>query len=219
MADSQVEQIGGEDHGSADFRLSAVLAELAAGPDDERISIGDLLAALKRRALGALIFIFAAPVALPLPPGASTIFAAPLIFLTAQLMLGMRPWLPRVITDRSLSRKEFRRIIDAAIPWLKRAESVMRPRLSFMGQRPAIYLVGLVCLLLAVILILPIPLGNMLPALATAIMALGLLARDGLWILIGLAIAVVSVVIVWGVAWGVLFGALYVIGNVFGLKF
>jgi len=50
-------------------------------------------------------------------------------------------------------------------------------------------------------------------------MALGLLERDGVWILIGLAVAVASVVIVWGVFWAIIFGSLYVLSNWFGMTF
>jgi hypothetical protein len=219
MAETQTDEQTGEDHGGGDFHLSQLLAEIAEGPEDDRISIGDLLAALKRRALGALIFIFAVPVALPLPPGVSTVFGAPLLFLTAQLMLGMRPWLPKLITNRSLKRGEFKKIIGAVAPWLHRAESVMKPRLQFVGHRPIVYLLGLMCLILSIILFLPIPLGNMLPALAVSIISLGLLARDGLWMLIGFAAGVLAIVIVWGVLWAMIFAALFVVGNVFGLKF
>jgi len=219
MADTGTEHDHGEDHAGADFRLSAVLADIAKGSDEDRISIGDLLAALKRRALGALIFIFAVPVALPLPPGVSTVFGAPLLFLSAQLMLGMKPWLPALITNRSLKRGEFRKIITTVSPWLHRAESVMRPRLSFVGQRPFVYLLGLMCLILSIVLFLPIPLGNMLPALAVSIISLGLLARDGLWMLIGLAAGILAIVVVWGVVWAMIFAALFVVGNVFGLTF
>jgi hypothetical protein len=219
MADTQTEETRGEDHGSTDFRLSAVLAEIAVGPEEDRISIGDLLAALKRRALGALIFIFAVPVALPLPPGVSTVFGAPLLFLTAQLMLGMQPWLPKLITNRSLKRSEFKKIIGAVAPWLHRAENVMKPRLQFVGQRPFVYLLGLMCLILSTILFLPIPLGNMLPALAVSIISLGLLARDGLWMLIGFVTGVLAIIVVWGVLWAMIFAALFVVGNVFGITF
>ncbi len=219
MAEPQVEHITGEDHGSAEFRLSAILAEIASGPEEDRISIGDLLVALKRRALGALIFIFAVPVALPLPPGVSTVFGAPLLFLTAQLMLGMKPWLPKIITNRSLKRGEFQKIVGAVGPWLHRAESVMKPRLGFVGQRPFVYLLGLMCLILSTILFLPIPLGNMLPALAVSIIALGLLARDGVWMLIGFAAGILAIVVVWGVLWAMIFAALFVVANVFGITF
>lgn len=208
-----------EIHDEAHARLSTLLMEIAAGNDDDRISIGELLAALHRRALGAMIFIFAVPVALPLPPGVSTIFGAPLLFLTAQLMLGLKPWLPKLITERSLTRKEFSKIVSTVAPWLHRAESIMKPRLTFVGQRPFVYVLGFACLVLSIILFLPIPLGNMLPAFSVAVIALGLLARDGVWMIIGLLLGIVAVAIVWGVLWAMVVAALFVIANVFGVTF
>jgi len=198
-------------------RLSAILMAIAEAEDKERISIGDLLEALKRRALGALMFIFAVPTALPMPPGVSAVLGAPLLFLTIQLMLGMQPWLPKLITERSLSRVDFHRVVRTVAPWLARAEGVMRPRLTFLAHRPFVYLLGFASFAMAFILFLPIPLGNMLPSVAICIMALGLLERDGVWILIGLLVAVISVVIVWGVFWAIIFGSLYVLSNWFGV--
>lgn len=197
-------------------RLSAILKAIASAQDKERVSVADLLEALRHRALGALIFIFAVPNALPMPPGVSAILGAPLLFLTFQLMLGMQPWLPKLITDRSLSRVDFERVVNTVSPWLAKAEAIMRPRITFLARRPSVNIVGLISLVLAIILFLPIPLGNMLPSIALAIMSLGLLERDGVWILIGLVTAVVSVVIVWGVVWGLVFAALYVLSAVFG---
>lgn len=197
-------------------RLSAILKAIASAQDKERVAVADLLEALRHRALGALIFIFAVPNALPMPPGVSAILGAPLLFLTFQLMVGMPPWLPRLITDRSLSRVDFERVVNTISPWLAKAEAIMRPRLTFLARRPSVNIVGLISLVLAIILFLPIPLGNMLPSIALAIMSLGLLERDGVWIVIGLVTAVVSVVIVWGVVWGLVFAALYVLSAVFG---
>lgn len=179
--------------------------------------MADLLAALRHRALGALIFIFAVPNALPMPPGISAILGAPLLFLTAQLMLGWQPWLPKIITNRSLSRSEFQRVVAVVTPWLKRAEGIMRPRLTLFARAPSINFVGLVCVVLAVVLFLPIPLGNMLPSVALSIMSLGLLERDGVWIAIGLVVGVLSVAIVWGVVWGLAFATLYLLSTFFGL--
>ena len=197
-------------------RLSAILKAIASAQDKERVAVADLLEALRHRALGALIFIFAVPNALPMPPGVSAILGAPLLFLTFQLMVGMPPWLPKLITDRSLSRVDFERVVNTISPWLAKAEAIMRPRLTFLARRPSVNIVGLISLVLAIILFLPIPLGNMLPSIALAIMSLGLLERDGVWIVIGLVTAVVSVVIVWGVVWGLVFAALYVLSAVFG---
>jgi len=216
MPEAEAERPKKEAEG-ADFRLSMLLADLIRGNQDDRVTIGDLLAAMKRRALGAMIFIFAVPVVLPLPPGVSTIFGAPLLFLTAQLMLGMEPWLPRLITDRSLMRRELTRIVNAATPWLHRAENVMRPRLTFVGQRPFVYLLGAMCLVLSTILFLPIPFGNMLPALGVSVIALGLLARDGVWMLLGLLIGGIAIAVVWGVFWAIIFGTLFVLSTWFGM--
>lgn len=218
MADSDPEiRIEHVDRAEGADRLSAILTAIASAQDKDRISIGDLLEALRRRALGALMFIFAVPTALPMPPGVSAITGAPLLFLSLQLMLGLQPWLPKIITSRSLSRVDFERVVKKVTPWLARAEAIMRPRLQFLAKRPAVHVVGFACLAMSIILFLPIPLGNMLPSVAISIMALGLLERDGIWIIIGLVTAVLSVVVVWGVVWAMLFAALFVIRNVFGL--
>ncbi len=198
-------------------RLSAILTAIAKGQDRERISVADLLHALEHRAIGALMFIFAVPNAIPVPPGVSAVLGAPLIFLSFQLMIGRRPWLPRIITDRSLSRVDFEKVVDLAAPWLAKAERLMRPRFTFLASPPAEYLVGAVCLLLSIILFLPIPLGNMLPAFTICVLALGVLERDGVWISIGLACAVVAVVIVWGVVLALLWSALFLLSNLFGI--
>ncbi|UJW86262.1 exopolysaccharide biosynthesis protein [Devosia sp. SL43] len=198
-------------------RLSAILTAIAKGQDRERISIADLLHALEHRAIGALMFIFAVPNAIPVPPGVSAVLGAPLIFLSFQLMIGRRPWLPKLITDRSLSRVDFEKVVDLTAPWLAKAERLMRPRFEFLAKPPAEYLIGAICLLLSIILFLPIPLGNMLPAFTICVLALGVLERDGLWIGIGIACAVGAVVIVWGVMLALLWSALFVLGSVFGI--
>ncbi len=198
-------------------RLSAILTAIASAQDNERISIGDLLDALRHRALGALMFIFAVPTALPMPPGVSTIVGAPLLFLSVQLMLGMKPWLPKLITDRSLSRVDFEKVVGVVTPWLARAEGIMRPRIKFLAGPPAVYVIGLLCLALSIILFLPIPLGNMLPSIAISIMALGLLERDGVWIIIGAVTGVLSVVVVRGVLWAMVFAAFFLLRTLFGI--
>lgn len=71
------------------------------------------------------------------------------------------------------------------------------------------YLVGLLCLLMAIVLVLPVPLGNMLPALAISLRALGVLERDGLWILAGLVTA--AAVVVSGVVFAMVKAGVYIL--------
>lgn len=195
--------------------LSHVLAELAMDESRSRISVRDLLGTLCDRALAALLLVFALPNVLPTPPGLSTLLGAPLLFLSAQLMLGRRPWLPRLIAERSMPREHFALLIRRAGPWLARAERGLRPRLGGLARPPLEYAIGALCLLLSTILFLPIPLGNMLPALAICLLALGVLERDGLWVLAGLGTAGAAVALVWGVLYALIRSALFVLANAF----
>jgi hypothetical protein len=190
-------------------RLSDLLRSIADDESRERISVADLLVALQDRALAALLFIFALPNALPTPLG------APLVFLAAQLALGRPPWLPSLIAARSISRRDFASAIDRASPWLARAEKLLRPRLGTLAHPPFENLVGVVCFVLAVILFLPIPLGNMLPAFAICVFSLGILERDGVWLLAGFVLGIASVAVVWGVAYALIKTAIFIIANAF----
>jgi hypothetical protein len=139
--------------------LSDVLQRLAE-EEGERISIGDLLRELGDRALGALLFVFAFPNVLPAPPGTSAILGLPLVFLAAQLAFRLPPWLPGFIARRSMPRQSFRSLVRRMRPWLQRAERLLRPRASVLALPPMEYAVGLLCLLLAVVVLLPIPAGD-----------------------------------------------------------
>jgi len=185
--------------GAAGPTLSELLHGLALQPDRERISVRDLIDALGDRALGALMFLFAVPNALPMPPGTSAVLGAPLVFLAAQLMFGRRPWLPRVLSSRSMAQADFALLVRRIAPWLQRGERMLRPRLGWLARPPLEYAIGAVCLLLAIVLVLPIPLGNVLPALAISLLSLAIVERDGLWVLAGLGVALFSAGVVSGV--------------------
>ena len=194
--------------------LSAMLHALAQDECRDRIAVSDLLAALGDRAVAALRFVFAVPNVPSVPPGTSATLGAPLVFLAAQLAFGRRPWLPAVIARRTMTRSDFAALVSRIGPWLARAERLLRPRMVQLAQPPMEYLVGLVCLLLAVVLVLPVPLGNMLPALAISLLALGVLERDGSWILAGLVAAVAAAVVVSGVVFAMVKAGVYFFAEV-----
>jgi len=198
-------------------KLSDLLAEIAADTSREVISIGDLMRLLEGRARAALILIFAFPNALPAIPGTSGILGLPLLYLTFQMMLGRLPWLPRIIADRGLPRDKFALLIDRLVPYLSRTERLLRPRWRWLTSPGAERLLGIVCFLLAVVLTLPVPLGNMLPAFAICLIALGLLERDGLWVILGLMASVAAFVISVGVVYAIVRFSLYLILHTFGL--
>ena len=175
-----------------------------------------MIAALHDRAIGALIFVFAFPNTIPMPPGTSSILGAPLLFLTAQLAFGRKPWLPKVIAERSMERVHFAAVVRRVAPWLARAERLLRPRLEILARPPFEYLIGGICLLMSIILFLPIPMGNSPPAVAICVFALAVLERDGIWVLIGTCTAIAAVAIVWGVLFALFESALFLIARLIG---
>jgi hypothetical protein len=80
----------------------------------------------------------------------------------------------------------------------------IRVRASWLANESAKVLVGLICLVLAMIIALPIPLGHVAPGTAICLLALGLMERDGVVIGLGLAAAALALVIVTAASAGVL---------------
>ena len=178
-------------------RLSSLLAGLATEGEALRIHVSDVLRAIEDRAFGALALAFAIPNVLPMPPGTG-ILGLPLVVLSLQLAIGRIPWLPAAVRRQSLTRAQYAAIANRAVPLLERAERLLMPRLSALFHPASERLLGWFCLILSVVLFLPIPFGNMLPALAISVIALGLLERDGLWVLFGAALGCAGLILVTG---------------------
>ena len=172
--------------------LSAILREIA-DQDAPTVSISELMDRFGGRAMGALLLVFGLACTLPLPPGGTTIFGAPLGLLAPQLALGARaPWLPARLRARTIATADLRNGLPPVLRLLERVEAVSRPRLLFLfgplGERA----IGLVCTVLALVLILPIPLGNILPAASVSLLSLALVQRDGVLALLGYGLAGLS---------------------------
>jgi len=176
-------------------KVSEILGALAAGKA-RKVAVGDILEAFGNRAFGALTFVFAAPLVLPMPPGVSAVLGAPLLFISVQWMVGRRTlWLPKAILDRTMSMSDFRKLVAKLRPYLGKLERRLRPRLTFLLNPVGDRLVGAICFLLALIVFLPIPFGNMLPSLAIAAFGIGAVERDGLAVLAGWLSAALSLLV------------------------
>jgi hypothetical protein len=196
-------------------RFSQILDAIGADERRERVSVSDLMQAMDARAVAALILLFALPNVVPTPPGTSSILGLPLLYLTAQMMLGKLPWLPAFIADRSMTRNDFNSFVGRVTPLIARLERLLKPRLMFVTSAMGERIIGGICFALAIVLAMPIPLGNMLPAMAISLMALGVLERDGLWVVFGAIVGALSMVIVSGVVWALVKAAIFLIVNAF----
>lgn len=158
------------------------------------ITLGELVDSLGASALAGLLLVFGLACALPLPPGSTTVFGLPLVLLAPQLLWDTPgPWLPRRLRERPIATASLKPPLTRIIPWLKRMEALSRPRLGFVVDGPGRRLMGLICTVFALVLILPIPLGNMLPAATVSVFSLALIQRDGVIAMAGYAFAAASV--------------------------
>ncbi|MCE3252517.1 MAG: polysaccharide synthesis protein exod [Cellvibrio sp.] len=190
-------------HSSAS--LSSLLLAFAANFTAERVRVRDITESLGQRSFGFILLIFALPNSLPILgiPGVSTITGLPMLLVAVQMALGhKRVYLPRWIADSSLATADFQKLINKVAPWLRRIEKLMRPRIPVLTLGSAERWLGAFCVLLAFLLVLPIPLGNLLPALGILFIALGLIESDGVCVLVGIAIGIA--------AWGFLSGLVWV---------
>ena len=196
-------------------RLSEIFRDLGETAGDS-VSIGEVRDAMGDRSLAALLVIFSALNLLPLPPGATLIFGIPLILISAQMVMGFRTaWLPGVLLRKSIAGDRFRSATGRLVPRLEYLERLIRPRYWPFARDHADRVIGVIAFVLAVAVFLPIPLGNWLPALATAMIGLAHSERDGLFFAAGVGVGILSLVVIAAVvgAAGVLASA------VFGIHF
>jgi hypothetical protein len=177
-------------------KLSHVLRELGQGKN-ARISLGDLIGALGEQSFVPLMILFSLPNVFLFVPGSSVITGLPLMFIALQLAMG-RPsvWLPKILSDRSIEQAVFSRIVAHAVPWIEWVERMVRPRYWPFSRLVAEQIVGLVSLVMAIFMFLPIPFANSLPAISVILLALGLGEHDGLWLSGGAITSLISVGIV-----------------------
>ena len=184
---------------AAQETIAAVLRRLTDPARGERITLDEAIETLGDRAYGLALLMLALPMAVPISaiPGISTVFGVPLILIAGQLMLGhSRPWLPHWLGTKSLSRADLGRMIDKALPWLERCERYIKPRMPSLVSPAAERLIGGLAAFMALLMALPIVLGNQPPAVAIALLAIAVIGKDGLFVLLGIATAFVATVLV-----------------------
>ena len=129
-------------------------------------------------------------------PGISTLFGVPLIYISAQLALGfVQPRFPKYLLSRSVDAGDFNKAIDRLVPVVMRIEKYLRPRFPVLVTPLAERFMGITSLLMAIILALPIVFANGPTALAMSLFAVAILERDGLFVILGVIVSIVSTAI------------------------
>jgi hypothetical protein len=205
----------GANNGNGGQKVSEIVAGLCDGWEDDRISLDELLRAFGVRSFGFLILVFALPNGIPAPiaPGLSAILGMPLLLLSAQMLLGFRtPWFPASWRARSFARGDVAKLLRPALRYIIWMERYIKPRLTHLSGRAGTRLIGGLILWNAILLSLPIPFGNLIPAWAIILAALGQLERDGVLVTAAIATSVVAT----GWVWFLLDVGLAILDRIFG---
>jgi hypothetical protein len=166
--------------------ISERLTTLALDVEGDAASMDWILAQLHERAFGLFLLVLALPCCIPFLYGVPQVVALPLMFISAQMLIGRdMPWLPRKLGARSVSKSSLEDLARRAGPWLRRIEAVSRPRLVGLTRPPMDQVVGLAMVLFSASILVPLPGTNTVPGFAVVIVAMGLLQRDGILVILG----------------------------------
>ena len=143
-----------------------------------------------------LTIVFLVPVSIP---GVSTVFGAAILLIGITRLFGINLWLPRSIAQRSLPTEKLHAALDKGGVWVHRLERISRPhRMPWLASPGVMDTINNLALVAAAVLLMApfglIPFSNTLPALALLFFAIGLLQRDGLFIVLGHAANVLTVI-------------------------
>lgn len=182
-------------------RISDILIRLAAQGDREHITVGEIVDALSDRSFGIIIILFALPnTILPI----AWVLGTPILIFSIQMALGrQKPWLPDFMRRQQLDRETFSKAINYVVKYLIKIETYLKPRLGFLTTDATERFIGVWLTILTIILLVPVPFGNALPSFGIAIIAAGLLEKDGAAILVGSLIGLAGAVYVFAVVGGV----------------
>ena len=166
------------------------LRESAAGLTQDRVSVAQLANLHGAAAQGTLMVLLAAPCMLPMP-GVGTVLGLGLAMMAQAMWRGQTgAGLPLRVAGFQMSGRWAGRVLGLLAHFYELASKLSRRRLH--GRLSSAGLQGGLAAMtgvMAVLIILPIPFGNVLPALALMLLGLGLVYRDGVAVLLAIGTA------------------------------
>lgn len=158
--------------------------------EQEQIEFKTLIQAVGARSYGPFLLLIGLILASPLSgvPGLATLVGITLLISSFQVLLGRGDiWLPGWLLGRTISSEH----VVRSMRWVERPAQMvdwwLRPRLTVLVTNGGAVLIALVCMVLALVM----PLMEFVPFSVTAIglalilFGLGLVAADGLLVLLG----------------------------------
>lgn len=173
--------------------IRPLLDAAADASDGDKTSIGDIVQSLGENSLTPNLIFVALAVVSPLSgiPVFSSICGITIALISAQMLVGRdHIWLPSFVMSRRIDSARLDRalkVMRRPAGWLDR---ITKPRLGFLVRGPVRKLTQVLCMIcgLAMPFLEVVPFTSSILGGVVGLLAFGMLARDGLFTLLGLAI-------------------------------
>ncbi|WP_199244038.1 exopolysaccharide biosynthesis protein [Bacterioplanes sanyensis] len=176
-------------------RTSDVIHDLAEQHKDaDVVTLRELTKHLGDRTFGMYLVLVAVFNVIPL---VSMVAGLVSVAIGLQMALGVaKVWLPKSILDYPLKASSVRAALLLIERKIKTMERFIRPRWQF-SEAPVVDRInGMVVVALGGVIVIPLPLANLGPALIILLMGLGLMERDGMLQVGAATIGAIAVVMI-----------------------
>jgi hypothetical protein len=187
---------------------SRILQDVLDKAPENHFTLGWLVSALRERSFGIVILFLGL---LATAPIGSTVPGLMLTAVAVQMIAGRSELaFPGFLTTRSLPTRFLFQLGRRAIPVLRSIEQAVHPRWPTAFETTKRF-VGVAVLALTVILLLtPVPLSNVVPAVVIALISLAYIEEDGLLLSSAFLAAVVLIGAASAAVWGTIVSTIFI---------
>ncbi len=174
--------------------------------DAESLTVEQLVDRVGDRGFGLLLLVLSLPSALPVPAaGYSVPFGILLLVLALQMIIGKtHPVFPRKLQKTRLKRSFAEKLLKGASWIFMRIEWIVRPRMRWVGKRAGLMLMGILVLIMALLMMIPIPMTNTFPAMVIFLIGVGLTEDDGVFASLACVVGAFAVLLYGGLVWAMI---------------
>lgn len=168
-------------------RLSEEFQRLAHSCKEKDLTLKELVGLLHARAQALITLILSLPFVLFVAlPGLSVIFGVFIFFNGIRIATNRSLWFPHFLLKRKMSGATLAKGFLTGAKVTKKIEKFIKPRGQFLIKHPKLQMLhGIILAICGFLLALPLPPGtNFLPGLTSALMSIGLLEEDGLFVIL-----------------------------------
>ena len=164
-----------------DISLAQTLENIHIEANEGGPTIGELTNAVGDKGFGVLLMLLALPSALPIPaPGYSIPFGVAMAIIAVQIFIGRQSiWLPKRIMAFRVHPRLANKMLKSGAAFLRRMETLIKPRLRWMHSRAGHSALAIIICIMAILMMIPIPGTNTLPAMAIFIIGVSMSEEDG----------------------------------------